>query len=102
VPRKAGPQGRRGTPAEQVLRLLVLKHVRDWSFEVVVRVQRLNFDRTVLPVQLERRRFVGQCVLAAQFFLNSRERVSYSSDLGGYIRSPTGCFGNVFQLGLES
>src|SRR5262245_34955424 len=24
--------GRRGTPAEVVLRMLVLKHVRDWSF----------------------------------------------------------------------
>ena len=39
---KSRTRGRRGTPAEQVLRLLVLKHVRDWSFEVVVREVRAN------------------------------------------------------------
>ena len=39
---KSKTRGRRGTPAEQVLRLLVLKHVRDWSFEVVVREVRAN------------------------------------------------------------
>ncbi len=26
-------RGRRGTPAETVLRMLVLKHVRNWSYE---------------------------------------------------------------------
>src|SRR5271155_2108588 len=35
--RKRYPQsarrGRRGTPAEVALRLLVLKHLRDWSYE---------------------------------------------------------------------
>ena len=39
---KSKTRGRRGTPAEQVLRLLVLKHARDWSFEVVVREVRAN------------------------------------------------------------
>ena len=35
-------RGRRGTPAEVVLRLLVLKHIRNWSYEVVEREVRAN------------------------------------------------------------
>ena len=31
---KSRTRGRRQTAAEVVLRLLILKHVRDWSFEV--------------------------------------------------------------------
>lgn len=34
--------GRPSTPAEVVLRLLVLKHVRNWSYEVLVREVRAN------------------------------------------------------------
>lgn len=35
-------RGRLGTPAEIVLRLLILKHVRNWSFEEVAREVRAN------------------------------------------------------------
>ena len=35
-------RGRRGTPAEVVLRMLLLKHIRNWSFEVLVREVRAN------------------------------------------------------------
>ena len=35
-------RGRLGTPAEVVLRLLLLKHVRNWSYEVVEREVRAN------------------------------------------------------------
>lgn len=35
-------RGRRGTPAEVVLRLLVLKHIRNWSYEEVEREVRAN------------------------------------------------------------
>jgi len=35
-------RGRRGTPAEVVLRLMILKHVRDWSFETLEREVRAN------------------------------------------------------------
>lgn len=35
-------RGRRGTPAEIVLRLLILKHVRNWSYEVLEREVRAN------------------------------------------------------------
>src|SRR5216683_3058411 len=35
-------RGRRGTPAEVVLRLMILKHVRDWSFEALERDVRAN------------------------------------------------------------
>ena len=35
-------RGRPGTPAEVVLRLLVLKHMRNWSYEVVEREVRAN------------------------------------------------------------
>src|SRR5205807_7910655 len=31
---KSRCRGRRGAPAEMVLRLLVLKHIRNWSYEV--------------------------------------------------------------------
>jgi IS5 family transposase len=40
--RKSKTRGRPGTPAEVVLRLLLLKHIRDWSYEVLVREVRAN------------------------------------------------------------
>ena len=39
---KSRTRGRKQTPAEVVLRLLILKHVRDWSFEVLEREVRAN------------------------------------------------------------
>jgi transposase, IS5 family len=35
--RKSRSRGRRGCPAEMVLRLLILKHVRNWSYDVLER-----------------------------------------------------------------
>jgi IS5 family transposase len=35
-------RGRKGVPAEVVLRLLILKHVRNWSYEVLEREVRAN------------------------------------------------------------
>jgi len=35
-------RGRRGTPADVVLRLLTLKHIRNWSYEVLEREVRAN------------------------------------------------------------
>ncbi len=39
---KSRTRGRLGTPAEVVLRLLLLKHIRNWSYEVVEREVRAN------------------------------------------------------------
>jgi IS5 family transposase len=39
---KSRSRGRRGTPAEVVLRLLILKHVRNWSYSVLEREVRAN------------------------------------------------------------
>jgi IS5 family transposase len=39
---KSRTRGRLGTPAEVVLRLLILKHVRNWSYAVVEREVRAN------------------------------------------------------------
>ena len=39
---KSRSRGRQGTPAEVVLRLLILKHVRNWSYEVLEREVRAN------------------------------------------------------------
>jgi transposase, IS5 family len=39
---KSRTRGRRSTPAEVVLRLLLLKHIRNWSYEVVEREVRAN------------------------------------------------------------
>ncbi len=39
---KSRGRGRKGMPAEVVLRLLVLKHVRNWSYEVLEREVRAN------------------------------------------------------------
>jgi transposase, IS5 family len=39
---KSRSRGRHGAPAEMVLRLLVLKHVRNWSYEVLEREVRAN------------------------------------------------------------
>src|SRR5258708_39839861 len=35
-------RGRKGTPAEVVLRLLLLKHIRNWSYAIVEREVRAN------------------------------------------------------------
>src|ERR1700738_4642635 len=40
--KKSKTRGRKATPAEVVLRMLLLKHVRDWSYEVLVREVRAN------------------------------------------------------------
>jgi len=39
---KSRCRGRRGTPAAIVLRLLILKHIRNWSYEVLEREVRAN------------------------------------------------------------
>ena len=39
---KSRSRGRKGTPAEVVLRLLVLKHIRNWSYDVLEREVRAN------------------------------------------------------------
>ena len=39
---KSRCRGRRGMPADLVLRLLVLKHIRNWSYEVLEREVRAN------------------------------------------------------------
>ncbi|MBV9183226.1 MAG: ISNCY family transposase [Acidobacteria bacterium] len=40
--KKSKTRGRKATPAEVILRMLVLKHVRDWSFETLSREVRAN------------------------------------------------------------
>jgi transposase, IS5 family len=39
---KSRSRGRRGAPAETVLRLLILKHIRKWSYAVLEREVRAN------------------------------------------------------------
>ena len=39
---KSRSRGRRGAPADMVLRLLILKHVRNWSYEALEREVRAN------------------------------------------------------------
>src|ERR1700756_3041541 len=39
---KSRSRGRLGAPAEMVLRLLILKHVRNWSYQVLEREVRAN------------------------------------------------------------
>src|SRR5215204_4844938 len=39
---KSRTRGRRGTPEEGVMRLLLLKHIRNWSYEVLEREVRAN------------------------------------------------------------
>jgi transposase, IS5 family len=41
---KSQTRGRSQTPAEMVLRLLLLKHVRNWSFDVLEREVRMNLS----------------------------------------------------------
>src|SRR5215470_5959734 len=40
--KKSKTRGRKSTPAEVVLRMMLLKHVRDWSFETLTREVRAN------------------------------------------------------------
>lgn len=40
--KKSKTRGRPGTPAEIILRLLLLKHIRDWSYEELAREVRAN------------------------------------------------------------
>jgi len=39
---KSKTRGRPATPAEVVLRMLLLKHIRDWSYEELTREVRVN------------------------------------------------------------
>ena len=39
---KSRTRGRKGTPSEVVLRLMVLKHVKNWSYETLEREVRAN------------------------------------------------------------
>ena len=39
---KSGTRGRRGAPAEMVLRMLLLKHLRNWSYGTLEREVRAN------------------------------------------------------------
>src|SRR5206468_9197539 len=39
---KSATRGRKGTPAEVALRMLALKHMRNWSFEILEREVRAN------------------------------------------------------------
>ena len=39
---KSRSRGRLGAPAEMVLRLLILKHIRNWSYGVLEREVRAN------------------------------------------------------------
>src|SRR6266704_4187781 len=39
---KSGTRGRKGTPAEVALRMLALKHMRNWSFDTLEREVRAN------------------------------------------------------------
>src|SRR5215471_3468604 len=65
-------------------------------------VLRLNFDDAVMSVQLERRRLVRYRVLAAQLLLDGGECIAYSSELDGHVRSPSGCFGDAFEVLLSA
>jgi IS5 family transposase len=38
-------RGRLGAPADMVLRLLILKHIRNWSYDVLDREVRANLTR---------------------------------------------------------
>src|SRR4030088_432807 len=40
--KKSKTRGRPGAPAEVILRLLLLKHIRDWSYEDLAREVRAN------------------------------------------------------------
>src|SRR2546421_11590409 len=77
-------RGRRGAPAEMVLRLLILKHVRNWSYGVLEREVRANlvyrdltrargrrlahdhkpFGKRPGKERLVRKRLIAQCVPA--------------------------------------
>ena len=46
---KSRSRGRRGTAAETVLRLLVLKHIRNWSYQTLEREVRANLVTGTLP-----------------------------------------------------
>jgi IS5 family transposase len=54
--KKSKTRGRPATPAEVVLRMMLLKHVRDWSYEVLTREVRANL------VYREFTRIGGGCV----------------------------------------
>jgi IS5 family transposase len=54
--RKSKTRGRPATPAEVVLRMMLLKHVRDWSYQVLTREVRANL------VYREFTRIGGGCV----------------------------------------
>jgi transposase, IS5 family len=53
---KSRSRGRRGTPADVVLRLLTLKHIRNWSYEELARIMH---DAAFFCTPIRRARFGG-------------------------------------------
>ena len=66
-------RGRRGTPAEMVLRLLILKHVRNWSYEILEREVRANgrWQVASTPIRGEATRQLLQAAGALVWFCQS-------------------------------
>ena len=53
--KKSKTRGRKATPADVVLRMLLLKHVRDWSYEMLSREVRANLCIASLPGSVAKR-----------------------------------------------
>ena len=52
---QSATRGRKGTPAEVALRMLALKHMRNWSFDTLEREVRANLVYRVSPASAPRR-----------------------------------------------
>src|SRR3979409_364140 len=55
---KSRSRGRLGAPAEMVLRLLILKHVRNWSYGILEREVRANLVYRDFPASAPARRLM--------------------------------------------
>ena len=84
---KSRSRGRLGTPAEVVLRLLILKHIRNWSYQALEREVRANlvyrnFSR-VGGAKMPDAKTIGRWALGPQVIKQIHERmVKIAQDKG--------------------
>ena len=78
---KSRSRGRRATPADVVLRLLVLKHVRNWSYQVLEREVRANLGTATSAVSAAPRCLMPRPWAAGAWLWDRRSSNRYMKDL---------------------
>src|SRR2546425_8455323 len=74
---QSGTRGRKGTPAEVALRMLALKHMRNWSFDILEREVRANLVYRVGAEKVPDAKTLAriECALGPEVFQKVQDRI---------------------------